>query len=47
MSVLMRWVNPEPITQSEASQKDKDKHCKLMHIYIESRKMVPMNLFSG
>ena len=31
-SVLMRWVNLEPIIQSEVSQKDK--YCILMHIYI-------------
>ena len=38
-SVLMRWMNLEPITeslepsQSEVNQKDKDKYCILMHIY--------------
>ena len=32
-SVLMRWMNLEPIVQSEVSQKEKDKHCILMHIY--------------
>ena len=32
-SVLMRWMNLEPITQSEVSQKEKDKYCILMHIY--------------
>ena len=32
-SVLMRWMNPEPIIQSEVSQKEKDKYCVLMHIY--------------
>ena len=31
--VLMRWKNLEPIIQSEVSQKEKDKHCILMHIY--------------
>ena len=46
-SVLMRWVNLEPIIQSEVSQKEKDKYCILMHIYMESRKMVLMNLFAG
>ena len=25
-SVLMRWINLEPITQSEVSQKEKDKY---------------------
>ena len=32
-SVLMRWLNLEPITQSEVSQKEKDKYHILMHIY--------------
>ena len=32
-SVLMRWLNLEPITQSEVIQQEKDKYCILMHIY--------------
>ena len=32
-SVLMRWVNLEPIIQSEVSQKQKDKYHILTHIY--------------
>ena len=32
-SVLMKWMNLEPIIQSEVSQKEKDKYCILMHIY--------------
>ena len=32
-SVLMRWVSLEPLTQSEVSQKEKDKYHILMHIY--------------
>ena len=32
-SVLMRWMNLEPIIQSEVSQKKKDKYCILMHIH--------------
>ena len=32
-SVLMRWMNTEPIIQSEVSQKEKDKYHSLMHIY--------------
>ena len=32
-SVLMRWMNLEPIIQSEVSQKEKEKYCILMHIY--------------
>ena len=39
-SVLMRWMNLEHIIQSEVSQKEKVKYCILMHIYMESRKMV-------
>ena len=46
-SVLMRWMNLEPNIQSEVSQKEKDKYHFLMHIYMESRKMVLKNLFSG
>ena len=33
-SVLMRWMNLEPIMQSEVSQKEKDKYCILTHIYV-------------
>ena len=32
-SVLMEWMNLEPIIQSEVSQKKKDKYYILMHIY--------------
>ena len=32
-SVLMRWMNLEPIIQSEVSQEEKDRYCILMHIY--------------
>ena len=32
-SVLMRWMNLEPIIQSEVSQKEKDKYCILKHIH--------------
>ena len=32
-SVLMRWMNLEPITPSEVSWKEKDKYYILMHIY--------------
>ena len=31
--VLMRWMNSEPIIQSEVSQKEEDKYNILMHIY--------------
>ena len=45
-SVLMRWMNLEPIIQSEVSQKETDKYCILTHIY-GTLKMVPRNLFAG
>ena len=32
-SVLMRWMNLEPIIQSEVSQKEKDKYHIVMHLY--------------
>ena len=32
-SVLIRWMNLEPIIQNEVSQKEKDKYHILMHIY--------------
>ena len=32
-SVLMRWMNLEPIIQHEISQKEKDKYRILMHVY--------------
>ena len=32
-SVLMRWMKPEPIIQSEVSQEEKHQYSILMHIY--------------
>ena len=32
-SVLMRWMNLEPIIQSEVSQKEKNKYQMLTHTY--------------
>ena len=32
-SVLMRWMNLQPIIQGEVSQKEKNKYHILMHIY--------------
>ena len=40
-------MNLEPILQSEVSQKEKDNYCILTYMYMESRRMVPMNLFAG
>ena len=37
-SVLMRWMNVEPIIQSEVSQKEKDKYHILTHIYRIQKK---------
>ena len=45
-SVLMRWMNLEPIIQSEVSQKEKYKY-RILMIYMKSKKMVLMNLFQG
>ena len=44
-SVLVRWINLEPVMLSEISQKEKNKYI-LTHTYMESRKMV-LNLFVG
>ena len=32
-SVLMSWMNLEPIVQSEVSQKEKQKYCILTYVY--------------
>ena len=45
-SVVVRWMNLEPIIQSEVSQKEKDKY-HILSIYMESRKMLLKNLFAG
>ena len=42
-SVLMRWMNLEPIIQSEVVRK---KNINIAY-YVESRKIVLINLFSG
>ena len=45
-SVLMRWMNLEPVVQSEVSQKEKNKYLILTHMYgIENNGM--MSLFAG
>ena len=31
--VLMRWMNLEPIINSEVNEKEKDNYCILTHIY--------------
>ena len=45
-SILMRWMNLEPIIQSEVSQKKKI-NIVFYHIYKGSRKIVLKNLFAG
>ena len=43
---IFRWMNLEPIIQSEVNQKEKDKYCILIHIY-RFRKTVMMILHAG
>ena len=45
-SVLMMWMNLEPIIMSEVSQKEKDKYHILTQL-LESRKIVLKNLLTG
>ena len=45
-SVLIRWMNQQPIIQSELSQKEKKKYHILTHIYGIC-KMILMNHFQG
>ena len=47
-SVLMRWMNLEPIIQSEVSQKEKHQYSiymEFIRIYMEFRKMVTITLY--
>ena len=44
-SVLVRWMNLEPVIQSEV--KKRKSNFVYYHIYTESRKMILMNLFAG
>ena len=43
-SVLIRWVNLEPIIQSEVSQKEKDKYRILTHIWEKEWQPIPVFL---
>ena len=45
-SVLMRWMNLEPLIQSELSHKEKDKYHILTHIYGILKKVLK-NLYTG
>ena len=40
LSQFLRWMNLEPIIQSEVSQKEKDKYHILLHIYIQKTKIM-------
>ena len=40
-------MNLEPIIQTEVGQKQKYKYHIQTHIYMESKKMILMDLFSG
>ena len=44
-SVLMRWMNLEPVIQTEVSQKKRNTVYE--RIYMEFRKAVPMTLHAG
>ena len=46
-SVLVRWMNLEPVIQNEVSQREKNKYYLLTYIYMETRKMVLTELFAG
>ena len=46
-SILMRWMNLEPIIQSEVSQREKDKYHVLKHIYGIQKNGILKTLFTG
>ena len=35
-SVVVKWMNLESLIQSEATQKEKNKYCILMHVYVDT-----------
>ena len=39
------WIDLETVMQGEVSQKEKNKY-RIILLYVESRKMVQMNLFA-
>ena len=45
-SVLMKWMNLEPIIQSTVSQKEKDKYCILMRKGVHQGCILSPCLFS-
>ena len=44
---VVRWMDRESVIQSEVSQKEKNKHCMLTHIYGIKKKKVLKNLGAG
>ena len=46
-SVLMKWMNLEPIIQSEVSQKEKDRYRILTQHIWNLEKMILKNLLTG
>ena len=44
---VVRWMELEPVKQSEVSQKGKNKYHMLTHIYRIKKKMVLKNLGAG
>ena len=44
---VVRWMDLEPVIQSEVSQKEKNKYRFLTHIYGIQKKVVLMNLVAG
>ena len=46
---VVRWMNLESVTQSEVSQKEKNKYHMLTHTYgiLKIKKKVLMNLVAG
>ena len=44
--VLMRWIQLEPIIQTEVNQKEKHQYSILTYIYMEFRKMAMMALYA-
>ena len=35
-SVLLKWISIELVIQTEVSQKEKNKYCILMHVYVDT-----------
>ena len=47
MPFAVTWMDAEIVIQNEVSQKQKDKNIIQYHLYVESRKMVHMNVFAN